>query len=321
MMARSRDKHQRQQPAERKVMPEPGPGFDPGAYIHSQMTLVYNNGVLRFGTADKFLMVTKMESIKSVLQNLEGSMEHNCYSLDDILKTEPDYLQRIGLMVPPGHGYARYTMYDLSQPEYPGIAAWFNPLVTGSLRWIPGDQPAANRYKTELLTTNYHSSYKEWSTDVLQRIAPASGSNVAEPTITHPITPSVGATLDQLKQALAGVKIEEDSVPNDYCLSKVILTPPDGTGAITTVVCTQENFNRAIDLLEGVYGVSPGGEYRRTTAEDLQLIKDDKQLPDIARGVRTEPLFKMFSVSTSRLTLVVEGLASRMGVPYPPGCK
>jgi hypothetical protein len=313
----NRDEHKKQQPADRKVLPEPEPGFDIGAHIHSQITKVYNGGLLQFGTADKFLIITKMESLKSVLQNLEGSVIHDCYQLDGILKTEPNYLQRIGLTTPPGHGYARYTMYDLSQPEYPGIAAWFNPLVAGDRRWIPGDQPAANRFKAELLVTGHYSSYKEWSAGVLQRMtAPTitpDWEQVLAGVLQHMTAPTITPDWEQV---LAGVKIEEDGEPNELCLGKVNVTTQDGK-VHTAVTCTRETYNRAIDLLEGVMV----GDGHRVTKEDLQTLRDQQQVPVIDRGEQTEPLFRMFGVRARSMGLAVEGLASRMGIPYPPGCK
>lgn len=253
MSKKNRDKHKRQQPTGRKVLPEPPPGFDLRAYYHSQMTTVYNNGVLLFGTADKFLMITKMESLKSMLQNLEGSVIHDCHPLDDILKTEPNYLQRIGLITPPGHGYARYTLYDLSQPEYPKVAAWFNPLVAGDRRWIPGDQPAANQFGEGLPATGDYASYKEWNAEVLRQMASPANPSSLVPT-SDQTTDQVD--LVQLKQTIAGAKFDVDDDKNDYFLNKTTMTTPDGK-TFTGVVCTSENFTRAIDLLAGVITAFP----------------------------------------------------------------
>jgi hypothetical protein len=108
------------------------------------------------------------------------------------------------------------------------------------------------------------------------------------------------------EQALAGVKIEEDGEPNDCCLSKVSLTAPDGK-VYTSVICTREVFNRAIDLLEGVMV----GDGHRATKEDLQKVKDAKVV-SVVRGEKTEPLFKMFGVITKWMSLTVECYARRI---------
>lgn len=107
-----------------------------------------------------------------------------------------------------------------------------------------------------------------------------------------------------------------DETKNDLCLAKTTMTLPDGK-PFTSVVCTQENFTRAIDMLEGVFTGEPGGEAHRASAEDLQPIRDAKHLPYVVRGEQTEPIFKLFGVQSDTLSLVVQGFAGRMGIEYP----
>ena len=69
---------------------------------------------------------------------------------------------------------------------------------------------------------------------------PDQTTDLAATGLQHP-----GADLVQLKQALAGAKLEVDPEPNEFCLSKVIMTTPDGK-TFTGVTCTRENFDRAV---------------------------------------------------------------------------
>ena len=113
-----------------------------------------------------------------------------------------------------------------------------------------------------------------------------------------------------------GAQVEVSTDKNEFCLSKVTMTLADGK-TFTGVSCTQENFTRAIDLLEGVFTGEPGEAVHRATAEDLQPIRDAQHLPIVVRGVQTEPLFKMFGVKGDSMSLTVQGLAERMGIEYP----
>jgi hypothetical protein len=230
-------------------------------------------------------------------------MTHDCYSLDDILKTEPNYLQRIGLETPPGYGYARYTLYDLTNKTWPMIAAWFNPLVAYKDRWIPGDQPAANRFSAGIPNTgDYHSTPSDIDDTHLNQFF-------------NKLAATTGVSPDKMRdnmQTLAGARVEVDTEPNEFCLSKVVTTLPDGR-AVTGVSCTAENFNRAIDMLVGVVGVTPDGATHRATAGDLQPFRDAQHLPYITRGEKTEPLFRMFGVRGDTMSLAVQGFAKRMG--------
>ena len=116
--------------------------------------------------------------------------------------------------------------------------------------------------------------------------------------------------LSKLDAVMRTCKIDETK--NDLCLAKTTITLPDGK-TFTGVSCTQENFTRAIDLLEGVFTGAPGGAAHRASAEDLQPIRDAQHLPYVVRGVRTEPLFKMFGVKGDSMSLAVQGFAGRMG--------
>jgi hypothetical protein len=108
MSKRKRDK-QPKQPNYRphntgRVLPPPPPGFDPDAHIHRTMTNLYNQGVLRYGTPDKIIIVTEMASLEASRRNLEGSVVHSVILLSDITRAEPDYCRRIGLETSPGQG-------------------------------------------------------------------------------------------------------------------------------------------------------------------------------------------------------------------------
>jgi hypothetical protein len=70
-------------------------------------------------------------------------MVHEVVDLGSVLGTEPGFLGRVGLVKPPGHGYVRYLLYDLSQPTSPMVAVWFNPLVGEEKRYIKGDAVGA----------------------------------------------------------------------------------------------------------------------------------------------------------------------------------
>lgn len=153
MSKRKRDKQPNYRPHDTgRVLPPPPPGFDPDAHIHRTMTNLYNQGVLRYGTPDKIIIVTKMASLEASRRNLEGSMVHSVIPLSDITRAEPDYCRRIGLETPPGHGYARAVTYDMTRQEWPCMARWFNPLmgpggrpaVVGSGgQWVIGTEPQA----------------------------------------------------------------------------------------------------------------------------------------------------------------------------------
>ena len=147
MSKRKRDK-QPNQPDYRphntgRVLPPPPPGFDPGAHIHRTMTDLYNQGVLRYGSPDKILITTQMESQEACLRNLEGSVVHTVIPLTEITRAEPDYCRRIGLETSPGHGYTRAVTYDMTRQEWPYMAQWFNPLLGPRGQWVIGTEPQA----------------------------------------------------------------------------------------------------------------------------------------------------------------------------------
>jgi hypothetical protein len=175
--------------------------------------------------------------------------------------------------------------------------AWFNPLLRGAKRWIPGD--------------NHPAAADTATGDILGQTTDQVGTPGASST---GVADSIN--LAKLQHALMGAQVEVDDDKNEYCLSKVTMALADGK-TFTGVSCTQENFTRAIDLLEGVFTGAPGGAAHPATAEDLQPIRDAQHLPYVTRGEKTEPLFKMFGVQGDSMSLTVQGLAGRMGVEYP----
>ena len=74
---------------------------------------------------------------------------------------------------------------------------------------------------------------------------------------------------------------------------------------VTSVMCDQTDFDRAVDILQGVFIANASG---RTTPVILERLKRGGHLPLVTRGSKTQALFDYFGVKTERMCVAVRGI-------------
>jgi hypothetical protein len=89
---------------------------------------------------------------------------------------------------------------------------------------------------------------------------------------------------------------------------------PGKTAKITSMVMSQEEFDELIELIRKGDPVTEVRSGHRMKPEDVQALADAKQVPMVARGTKTEYLFKRYEVDTNYFCATVRGLAKRMGL-------
>lgn len=91
--------------------------------------------------------------------------------------------------------------------------------------------------------------------------------------------------------------------------------PADRTklAKVTSLVMSQEEFDELVKLIgEGdpVVNLAVG---QRMRPEDVQALADAQQVPMVARGTKTEYLFKHYAIEGRYFCATVRGLSKRMG--------
>lgn len=89
---------------------------------------------------------------------------------------------------------------------------------------------------------------------------------------------------------------------------------PGETEELTTLVMSEEEFE---DLLRKIAEGDPVlnvATRERMRSEDVDAFRQAKQVPLVARGTKTEHLFRAYKIGTPYFSAVVRGHAERMGL-------